>query len=106
MSWLIKPLNVTAAAIGLLMMPLAGCSQKSFLVSFVCSNPTAEIYVDGNYIGSGGPIPYTVPAGAKSVSVECIVDGVNVFSRKYNVEGCKNVLFDIRIPNRMQYHTN
>ena len=87
-------------------LALSACSQKSFPISFLCDNPTAEIYVDGGYIGSGGPISYTVPAGCKQVNVECIVDGVRVFSRTYNVEGQKNMLFDIHIPQNMQYHTN
>ncbi len=89
-----------------ILLAFSSCSPKSFPVSFICDNPSAEIYVDGNYIGSGGPLRYTVPAGAKMVRVECIVDGISVFSRNYNVEGQKNVLFDIRIPKNMQYHTN
>ncbi len=54
----------------------------------------------------GGPINYTVPAGAKKVKVECVVDGVTLYTRTYNVEGQKNVLFDIHIPQNLQYHTN
>jgi len=96
-------LLVAIVAIPLL---LTSCAQKSFPVSFLCNDPTADVYVDGNFIGNGGPIQYVVPAGAEFVTVECILDGKPVFSRKYNVRGQKNVLFDINIPRDYQYHTN
>lgn len=102
----ISALKKATAILSLGLFLLSSCSQKSFPISFLCDNPTAEIYVDGNFIGSGGPISYTVPAGTRQVRVECIVDGVTVYSRNYNVEGQKNVLFDIRIPKNMQYHSN
>lgn len=85
---------------------LLSCRSKSFPISFICDSPTAEIYVDGNYIGIGGPVQYMVPAGAKQVEVECIINGEICFSRKYNVHGQGNTLFDIRIPKNMRYHTN
>ena len=47
-----------------------------------------------------------VPAGAKQVEVECVINGEICFSRKYNVQGQDNTLFDIRIPKNMRYHTN
>lgn len=100
----IRSLGLSILSLGALVS--SSCSSKSFPVSFICDDPTAEIYVDGNYIGSGGPISYTVPAGAKRVHVDCIVDGETIYSRNYNVEGQKNTLFDIRVPQNMQYHTN
>lgn len=71
----------------------------------MCDDATVDIYVDGNYLGNGGPLKYVVPAGVKNVNVDCYVNGEVVFTRKYNVEGQKNVLFDIRIPKNYQYHT-
>lgn len=85
---------------------MISCAQKAFPVSFLCNDPTADVYVDGNFIGNGGPIEYVVPTGAEVVKVECFLEGKPVFSRKYNVKGQKNVLFDIYIPRDYQYHTN
>ena len=85
---------------------LSACSQKAYPVYFMCNDTKVEIYADGNYIGNGGPLKYTVLPGTKQVEVQCFVDGVSVFTRTFNVDGMKNEMFQINIPNRMRYHTN
>ena len=71
-------------------------------VTFLCEDSDVELFINDESIGSG-MVSYIVPKGIKEVKVSCRKNGVEIYSRTYNIVGNKNVLYDIRIPKDYRY---
>lgn len=56
-----------------------GCSSVKKL-HFTCSDPSVDMYVDNEYIGTSH-ITYAFPSGVQSVVVKGMSDGQEVFCR-------------------------
>ena len=90
----------------LLIFTMSCCSSKMYPIYLNCDNEDIEIYVNGDFVGNGGPIEFTVTEGMTEIEVECHRNGIPVLNRIYNVVGAKNALIDIKIHDNYKFHTN
>lgn len=77
------------------------CSSPKHL-GFLCGDRQIEIYVDGQYLGTG-IVNYTVPKDAKEVTVVCKSDGEIVYQREYDAEDYNGQLIELQIPTEYHY---
>lgn len=78
-------------------------SCKSFYaVTFYCEDPTVDMYANDEYIGTN-MASYRVPKGMEYVTIRCVENGKDVFTRKYYVKGAKNAVITVSIPQDYRY---
>lgn len=82
---------------------IAIISCKSYYaVTFLCEDTTVEMYANDEYIGSN-MATYRVPRGMQYVTIRCVENGKDIFTRKYYVKGMKNGLITVNIPADYRY---
>lgn len=94
--------KITVSLTFLLALILSCCSSVTRL-SFACNEPSADIYINGEYAGRE-LVTYVFPSGIKQVEVVCNDDGREVYRRTFYVDGHKNnELIDITVRKNYQY---
>ena len=73
-----------------------------FPVTFMCEDTTVELYANDEYIGTN-MATYNVPKGVQYVTIRCVENGKDIFTRKYYVKGMKNALITVNIPEDYRY---
>ena len=87
----------------MMMVPFIMTSCKSyFTVTFFCEDPTIELYANDEYIGAN-MASYNVPRGMRYVTIRCVENEKDVFTRKYYVKGMKKALITVSIPEDYRY---
>lgn len=80
-------------------MIVCGCSaSKQIPVYINCNQAGIELFVNGEYIGSGGPFPYTIANGQQTIEIEGRKSdsGNTLFVRTYYAPFKKNSLIEIQ----------
>ena len=80
---------------------LVSC-KSYYAVTFFCEDATVEMYANDEYIGTN-IATYYVPNGMRYVTIRCVENGKDVFTRKYYVKGIKNALITVSIPEYYRY---
>ena len=89
--------------IGIVAVLFSMVSCKSYYaVTFFCEDTTVEMYANDEYIGTN-MATYNVPRGMRHVTIRCVENGKDVFTRKYYVKGMKNALITVSIPEDYRY---
>lgn len=83
---------------------ISACASSTPII-LSCNEQHIEIYADGYYLGRGY-VNYVVPKGQNSVEISCRENGIEIYSRKFNVKGMKNYLFELNIPKDYKYSSN
>lgn len=81
---------------------IISCTSVNRL-SFSCSDPSVDIYLNGEYAGRD-LVTHVFPQGSKDVEVTCIDNGVEVYHRTFYADGHRNnELIDITVQRDFQY---
>lgn len=81
------------------------CSSTQTTVSFLNDDKDVQIYVNGEYVGTG-LVSYTFPKEVTTADVECKRNGSVIFTRSYNIKGLNNRLLELNIPNDLFYSSD
>ena len=80
---------------------LSSCATYN-QISLLCNEQHIDLYIDEEHVGRG-LINYTLPKKHNYINVSCRENGIEVYSKRYFVRGCKNCLFEINIPINYYY---
>lgn len=88
-----------------LVFGVESCSSSSRLIGLSCQERQIEIYVDNQYCGRD-LIYYSAPRSQKYIEVSCRENGVEVYSRRINIENKDHKLIELQIPKIYKYSSN
>lgn len=99
--------RITLFTLLLLFVPIiVGCSSsKQTIVYLNCTNEDIELFSDGEYLGVGGPIPFTIKDNQQSIEIEGRKksNGQTVFINNYHAPFKQNSLIDIKYTEPLFY---
>ncbi len=79
---------------------LGSCAASSVVLT--CQEPTVEMYINEEYAGRD-MVRYSAKRGNDIMRVTCKENGVEVYTRTYNIRGYKNRLIELTIPKDYRY---
>lgn len=90
---------------GFSLLLFSSCASTTRL-NFVCTDPTIDIYVDGEYVGRD-LVNIAFPKSKRTVEVTCLDNGVEVLRRTFYVNSYRNnELIDLQVQRDLQYSSD
>lgn len=88
-----------------LLLLATSCGTTSKSVAFQCDRQDIQLYVNDQLIGSGQGI-YTTEPGEERVHLSCRENGIEVYSKDYQLGKYSSVYYEVTIPKNLQYNTS
>lgn len=84
---------------------LSSCGATSKIVYFQCDRQDVQLYVNDRLIGSG-QATYSTEPGEERIHLSCRENGVEVYSRDYQLGKSSSLYYEVTIPKNLQFSTS